>query len=657
MKLTLSAKMVKTPKFSNSQTKIDYEIKDLFETDISLFQKEADHWNISYLLSDTKISELHLSSHKSPELILGGPKHLEPDSFINENYPVFQRVYNGLPPHSRITINIKFWYFGELIPESNWDVEVKLASIPKFSFEKIRPTKIPLSNKINSTEKAINSSFFRYEDWHTDPSLVLSIALRSKDSQELDIGFRELTIHLREDSSLVLGSNCHVFEGQYFLGHMPCSCPVNQAMDQDLNQELHCVDCPGNCAHCAGIKPSKCLACSADTRWNGLECSTCHWGCKKCTGPSQHECSVCNSGYFNYGNGSCIKTCEWPFRMGTVGNELKCVKPCPSNQYMSRLDNTCVDECKKPYVVNKENGFLACDNPCVETTNFLYWNQTCIYHCPLPLRRVSELSSRLCENPCKGSSKYLYSDGSCLANCLAPLVIKSDPGVSYCVNPCQSGNNYLYQNGSCLVNCRFPLKAKTENGIRYCLPMCDLTREFILQNGSCSEECPAYMTRKTESGVGIHCLSPCKSDDHFIFNHQNGSLLCLLNCPSSFNIRREYGVKRCLQPCLADQFYIEQNKSCLGRCPFPLEVQSKMEANFCINPCSSENQFLFDDQSCHKNCPAPLIIEKEGVVGKYCQNPCDGKKKYLNVDGNCQEMCEYPYKVVSKGPEKCVLLI
>jgi len=196
---------------------------------------------------------------------------------------------------------------------------------------------------------------------------------------------------------------------------------------------------------------------------------------------------------------------------------------------------------------------------------------------------------------------------------------------------------------------------KVESGIKYCLRPCQLTGEYILKDGSCSAECPLPLIQRNEAGVGTLCLSPCESSDYFIGNNDGSS--CLLSCPNSFETRIRYGVKFCLSPCLADQYYFEKNNSCLNACPYPLKVRSEAGANFCDNPCSDD--FIYDDQSCHKTCPAPLInLTDPGEVISYCKTPCsgEGNKKYLMMDGGCQEKCEYPYSVLKKGPYQVCLI-
>ena len=168
--------------------------------------------------------------------------------------------------------------------------------------------------------------------------------------------------------------------------------------------------------------------------------------------------------------------------------------------------------------------------------------------------------------------------------------------------------------------------------------------KYILKDGSCSKDCPAPMIRKKEASVGTYCLSPCKSDDHFLV--KNGS--CVLDCPVYFATKIEYGAKYCTQPCPPEQYYFPQNKSCLERCPDPLQVVFEAGAKFCKAPCSNPDDFLYDDQSCHKSCSMPLIAEGRN----YCKSPCVKESEYVNADGSCQESCEYPQKGVKRGPYK-----
>ena len=629
----------------------------MYETDIALFQKEAEHWNITSLLSESKVSEINIPALKIQELILGGPKAVKPPHLdTNDIYPLFERIYKGLLPHQHVTVIGKFWCFGDFHEEGlsllfTMEVDSMLSSFPG---EIVRPSN---PNKITFPENETNFRFIRFSSSHTPPDLVISIFFRTNRPEKITIGFRELTIHLSNDSRTYQDYICHTSGKKDFGAIIQCKCPFHQGMDKDSV----CQDCSPNCASCIGAEPSQCSLCSAGAHWNGFECSTCHWGCKQCTGSSQHECSACNIGYYNYGNGSCIKTCKWPFQAVENGLEKQCVKPCKPNQYvlkpgqfLLKPENKCVDECPMPFSKFLREDILTCEDPC-ERLRFLYWNGSCISSCPLPLVTAMRFDSQLCTNPCEGASPYLYSSQTCLPDCPAPLQIRSEPGVSYCLNPCQPTNHYLYNNGSCHPSCRSPLRIRVENGIKYCLNPCDSATEYILGNGSCSLECPGPLVKKLEPGVGTHCLSPCESDDHFVAN--NGS--CLQNCPSFFDVEIKYGVKYCLNPCSSNQSYFEQNKSCLQTCPYPLKIKSKAGANFCQNPCSGSNDFLYDDQSCHKNCPGPLVSLTEpaaGAIGKYCKNPCDGENKYLGLDGSCRETCDYPYKILSQGPYQMCLI-
>jgi len=120
----------------------------LYETDIDLFQKGAEPWNISYLLSETKIS-----SARSSGLILGGPNIVNP-AFSDNSFPIFERVYAGLPEHDYVLITGKFWYFGDFLGEPSWNISIIPGSDPKLSLKTDRPTPLnPVYKKKNFRKK------------------------------------------------------------------------------------------------------------------------------------------------------------------------------------------------------------------------------------------------------------------------------------------------------------------------------------------------------------------------------------------------------------------------------------------------------------------------------------------------------------------------
>jgi len=636
---------------------IGYEIKDLYETDISLFQKEAAYWGLDPLVSETKISAIDTDGNRTPDLILGGPDIFKPsfsDSDLGNYFHHFERVYTGLPPHNYMTFVGKFWYFGDPLDVQFWGFAVSAYETTRLPLEPVKPVLGPSFKRSNFAEGRVYFDHLKRGFPHDDDTLVLSISVYTDNLQKRSIGFRDLTIHFSNYSGNKMNQafDCHISEGRPNLfDNRPCKCPFNQG----LNGSSICQNCSEKCASCYGAKPSQCVACTAEGRWNGAECSTCHWNCKTCTGLTEHECPVCNFEYYNYGNGSCLEACDWPFRVEFTGNEKKCVSPCSPGKYFLILMNQCVKECQPPMVRSTiENNIPICENPCLGALKFLYWNGTCLPFCLQPLIQVSNVYGNLCQNPCEGTSKYLYFNRSCLDSCPAPYEVRSEPDVKYCKHPCSNPQYYVYNNGSCHASCPSPLRVKVESGVKSCLPLCDMDKEYILKNGECSAECPSPLIQRTKLMFGRYCLSPCESDENFV--GENGS--CLLNCPSFFDVRIKYGVKYCLSPCLAGQYYFEGSKSCLDACSYPLKVTSEGGANFCHNTCSESNSFLNDDQSCSQDCPAPLIREEGETTGKYCRNPCGGERenKYLNLDGSCQEKCEYPYKIVNQNSYQMCLI-
>ena len=621
-----------------------------------------EQWSLFEPASDKSITRVPVTNTSS-QFILGGPNILKPpEPFKDENGEVvllvihyFRRVYTELPPHNSLTITGRLWYFG--YPRGTRGLGVTIYVNPP-----IQKTEKPILNlgreinEISETEFSLHN--LKFWTSHNMLSLDLGIYIQGRDTglENLSFGFRELTIHFSNSTveRQLLISSCptEVVKSRSKRQIMDsCSCPLNQALDENAV----CKNCSSNCDVCLGPSPEECLSCSPGSHWTGLKCTTCHWNCKTCTGLTQHECSVCSFGFYNYGNGSCLKTCEWPFKPVSAEDELQCVQACPGEYpWNYLLQKQCLEECEPPLLqVVEGNHVMACETPCHDLRDYLYTNRSCIPTCPSPLLAEFNYGIKFCKNPCGGTSQYLYWNRSCLESCPAPLQIKSEPFVKYCVNPCSSGQQYLYNNGSCHSNCRSPMRVKIDSGgIKYCLSPCDLEKEYILKDGSCRDECPAPLVKKLEPGVGTHCLSPCESDDYFVTNNnRNGSSLCLLSCPDFFDVEIKYGVKYCLNPCSSDQYYFEQNKTCLDMCPYPLKARSEVVANFCQNPCSASDDFIYDDQSCHKSCPLPLVNLTETRSGaNHCKSPCDSEnRKYLIVDGSCQENCEYPYKIVKKG--------
>jgi len=582
---------------------------------------------------------------------LAGPDIFNPASLSGSSTPFlyFERIYTQLPQHDYVTFLGKFWYFGDFSKVEELGLSIVLDRTPRLTEETARQALNAAIQTRNFTEGEANFDNIKMGTYHVGDTLVLRIYLHTNKDDKISIGFRDLTIHLSSDSGNKMDQKfyCHVSEGHQDLFEKWASwkCPLNQGRNGSSQS------CSENCACCYGAKPSQCVACAEGAHWNGKECSKCHWNCKTCTGPTEHECSVCNYGHFNYDNGTCLETCEWPFKGIEFGSGWRCIKACGPKKFIwsngsSKEIDACVDECKPPLIsyITDQN-IHVCENPCPKKNDFLYWNGTCISSCHMPLREDFNSYSRICKNPCEVASQYLYSNGACHDNCPAPLRVRSNPGVTYCENPCSNPRLYLYQNSSCHSSCRFPFKVIVEYGVKHCLPPCNLVGEYILQNGSCSRECPPPLIQRTELGVGVHCLNPCESDDHFVL--MNGS--CLLNCPSFLDVRVEHGVKRCLSLCSPDQYYFNGNRSCLERCPYPLQIVKSEGVNLCRSPCSEFDDFIYDDQSCHSSCPEPLIsLIEPGATGKYCKNLCvdeEGGKKYLHLDGSCQESCEYPYKI------------
>ncbi len=452
-------------------------------------------------------------------MILGGPNILKPFDFADEDGlwelmdPYFKRTYTGLPPHQTLTITGKVWFFGDSVRNGRLMVNIQANFLRQPLDLQAKAEKLigKLGGEIDEvSETEFFQSNMKVNLPHGGETLHLELSFYNQQAPNVTFGFRDLTIHL--SNSTIANKNSHFFcptetpiaESQMQVFD-PCFCPFNQFLSDDG----FCQDCSPNCDICIGPNPEECGVCSLGNHWTGRECTSCHWNCRACTGTTQHTCSVCNFGFYNYGNGSCLETCEWPFRVVQAQDELQCVKACPDGEYAWNHIPPCVKECEPPLVkIVEGNNILICETPCPER-DYIYTNGSCISTCPSPLVAVFTDGIRFCKNPCSGgTSQFLYWNRLCLEDCPAPLQIRSEPLVKYCINPCSNPQLYLYNNGSCHSSCRSPLRAKLDSSsIKYCLAPCDLENEYILKDGSCSEECPAPLVRRTEPGAGTHCLT------------------------------------------------------------------------------------------------------------------------------------------------------
>ena len=519
----------------------------------------------------------------------------------------------------------------------------------------------------------------------------------------ISFGLRDLTLHFSNELLNVKHPPVECSLGQALDENLICqNCGANcdvcfgtqpsQCLSCSSGSHWHgsaCINCHASCDKCTGPTEYECLGCNFGffDHGNGVCSETCEWPFQKdknrfemlCVSPCKSDEYIWNStqvclancaaplisftdrfGHlsckspcpndqdFLYTNGSCLPDCTYPLVAEITHGTKLCKNPCSSTGMYLYPDHSCLSKCPAPLQIRIEPIAKYCENPCHSENLYLLDNGSCTPACPAPLIAEFTAQGRLCMSPCKFLSDYLYANRSCLKDCPAPLQIKSEPAAKFCVNPCHSNNSYLYQNGSCLPTCPSPGKIKEEFELRYCLPPCNLAREYILKDGSCSFECPSPLVRRKEPSVGIYCLNPCESDDHFLSNWRNGSFSCVAKCPNYFEMKIEHGTKYCLSPCFADEYYFVQNHSCLDRCPYPLMIIFEEGISLCQNPCSKSNSFLYDDQSCHESCLKPLIIEE----GNRCQSPCLKGSQYVNTDGDCQEACEHPYTVITRGPYK-----
>jgi len=621
----------------NSQAfyQADYEIKDLQETELALFQKEAKYWKIYGSVSETKIITTLTENMTKAEFILGGPDPLK----SRQNRIYFERIYKNLPTHNSVTFTGKIWYFGSWPEESKPRINIRLTSSSVVD-DPQENTLSKINRQANTHLDRAGFDYVNAEEEHQKSILYLTIEMIvPAELEEQSFGFREITLHLGQVAIHPASNHlCYEGQGPYRFENQICPCPLGQALFSS-----ECQSCAKNCANCFGVQPLECRSCSPGTHWHGDRCTICHPGCKSCTGPSQHECSSCNPGFYDYENGTCLQTCEFPFITQGDASHLICHRVCEPDKYLFGSTKKCVRKCQFPFITRvDENGILLCQSPCSNEWNFIYTNGSCASSCAPPLKVEEFFGGKFCTNPCPLTNGYLYLNGSCFDSCPLPFKIKSEPIANYCLNPCPAANLYFYRNGSCLFRCPPPLQAQVKFGVKYCQGPCDLMKEFILNDGSCSRECLLPLVKRPEPSIGTHCLSPCESKDHFL--SQNGA--CLADCPKFFETRIEHGVKYCLSPCLVDQYFFLQNKTCLDACPYPLLKIGPEGGNLCQSPCSEANSFLYDDQSCYQGCPAPLRIE----MGNFCRSPCPREHGYVNINGDCQENCEYPYKILQKGP-------
>lgn len=129
--------------------------------------------------------------------------------------------------------------------------------------------------------------------------------------------------------------------------------------------------------------------------------------CISCKGPTKDECLSCNIATSDYGNGTCLETCEWPFRRIYSHPAYLCVEPCKPDEYIWNLNESCIADCAPPLVSStNSNGMLVCENHCPNPQDFLYMNKSYLSDCPAPLEAELHVGVKFYKNPCKG---YFYA--------------------------------------------------------------------------------------------------------------------------------------------------------------------------------------------------------------------------------------------------------
>ena len=553
----------------------------------------------------------------------------------------FSRTYTNLPPHTFVTISAVFWYF---------DVFNKLVNYPALlvALENGGQVESPfLDSKTDFTTEDggivgvndLSRDHVGYGLKHRNSILKLTfINFGIIGSNIRSFGFRELHIHLSNYSDLMFPGTCHISEDVSSLQWLQCPCPIGQAQDPSGN----CASCAVNCDFCFGTAPEECLACSAGTFWDGTKCNTCHLMCQTCAGTTSNDCLSCKYGFYNYGNNTCMESCESPFVVEKIGTDLLCNRPCDSSQFYWAKNETCSNKCDFPLLhAPDENGIEYCWNPCPNPYNYLYANGSCLSTCQSPLLPKLDREVKFCVNPCP-ETDYLYPNRSCMSACPSPLLSRSEPGAKYCWNPCLSTNYFLYNNGSCDATCPAPLISRSEPGFKYCYTPCGSVGEYIYDNRSCGTSCSSPLVSRTEPMIAQYCSNPCPYSSNY-FLYPNGS--CLAECNWPLLSRSEPGVRYCYSPCADSSAYIYPDGTCKDKCPYPLMTRSEPGFYYCFTPCKSD-EYLYNDQSCYDYCDSPLIKRLEPGGVNYCNTPCHTMTDYVYQDGICHSVCEYPYKVV-----------
>ena len=365
----------------------------------------------------------------------------------------------------------------------------------------------------------------------------------------------------------------------------------------------------------------------------------------------------CPSVYdFKYPNGSCLSTCNSPYRSDWYNGSYFCSAPCPG-RYFDILRETCVDACE-PEFIRFEDDILYCDGEsdhnnngtnstnsttgCPSIWDFKYPNGSCLSSCPPPRRDEWNNGSYFCYPPCPGRYFDLLRE-SCVDACEPEYIIFDDDDILYCdgesgsnngtnstnsTTGCPSIYDFKYPNGSCLPSCPYPYSDEWHNGSYFCYPPCP-NRYFDAVKETCVDSCePEYV--RFEEDI-LYCES------HSDSNNGTNSTNSTTGCPSIYDFKYPNG-------------------SCLSSCPYPRRDEWSNGSYFCYAPCS-HGYWSVLTKACVGSCPPEYVRFEDDIL--YCESHTDPNNstnstntttgcpniydfKYLN--GSCLPTCPFPYR-------------
>jgi len=157
--------------------------------------------------------------------------------------------------------------------------------------------------------------------------------------------------------------------------------------------------------------------------------------------------SACLSGEYEYWDGSCSKTCQYPLKISGP----KCLFPCDATQYLYH-DQTCSATCQSPFVEKKDellnrkfcfyacNGNQAIDSVCTCAVGTYKDSAKCVA-CP---QYCEECTKTTCSRCTSGTVKSFNSQ--CVPICADGKYYSLKDG---CIDPASS-IKYKYKQPSCL---------------------------------------------------------------------------------------------------------------------------------------------------------------------------------------------------------------